>query len=196
MGPSHRVTWYIGGISQLPVVEMSWGKNLRKSLVSWTTFVFYSILKSQILIYLMTPIRSCVHESHPVNDSPWWPRPIPNYTKKTIPKKPYQIIPNHTKPYQFWKYKVREVLDHRNDNTRSLPYQDTVHLTIDFGDCKKTEVLVLIGSFLKYWQNYYTKLGPLVDIKVAWSSKAKWYAGGKSAKFTNDEKHGRGGVSE
>ena len=100
---------------------------------------------------------------------------------------------NHTKPYQFWKYKVREVLDHRNDNTRSLPYQDTVHLTIDFGDCKKTEVLVLIGSFLKYWQYYYIKLGPLVDIKVAWSSKAKWYAGGKSAKFTNDEKHGRGG---
>ena len=32
LGPGHRVTWYIGGKSRLPVVEMSWGKskNLRK----------------------------------------------------------------------------------------------------------------------------------------------------------------------
>ena len=26
LGPDHRVTWYIGGISGLLVVEMSWGK--------------------------------------------------------------------------------------------------------------------------------------------------------------------------
>ena len=34
------------------------GKNLRKNLGSWTTFVFFSILKSQILIDLVTAIRS------------------------------------------------------------------------------------------------------------------------------------------
>ena len=44
------VTWYTGGLSQLPVVKMSWEKNLRKNLWFRTTFVFYSILKSQVLI--------------------------------------------------------------------------------------------------------------------------------------------------
>ena len=42
------VTRYTGGLSQLPVVEMSWGKNLRKNLWFRTTFVCYSILKSQV----------------------------------------------------------------------------------------------------------------------------------------------------
>ena len=44
------VTRYTGGLSQLPVVEMSWEKNLRKNLWFRTTFVFYSILKSQVWI--------------------------------------------------------------------------------------------------------------------------------------------------
>ena len=30
MGPGHRVTLYIGGISWLPVAEMCWGKKSKK----------------------------------------------------------------------------------------------------------------------------------------------------------------------
>ena len=46
-----RALPFIGGISRLPVIEMSWKEKSKKNLGSWTTFVFYSILKSQILTY-------------------------------------------------------------------------------------------------------------------------------------------------
>ena len=51
-----RVTWYIGGISWLPVVEIRYEKKSKKKP---GVLVFYSILKSQILINLMTAICSC-----------------------------------------------------------------------------------------------------------------------------------------
>ena len=40
---SPQVTRYTGGLSQLPVVEMSWEKKSKKNLVFWPTFVFWSI---------------------------------------------------------------------------------------------------------------------------------------------------------
>ena len=59
LGPGQRVIWYIGGISWLLAVEMSSEKKLRKNLGSWTSSVFYSIFKSQILNHLMTQICRC-----------------------------------------------------------------------------------------------------------------------------------------
>ena len=59
LGPGQRVIWYIGGISWLLAVEMSSEKKLRKNLGSWTSSVFYSIFKSQILNHLMTQICHC-----------------------------------------------------------------------------------------------------------------------------------------
>ena len=37
------VTRCTGSLSQLPVVKMSWGKNLRKKQVFWPSFIFWSI---------------------------------------------------------------------------------------------------------------------------------------------------------
>jgi len=40
VGPGHRVTWYIGGISWLPVVKMSWGKKSKKKPCVLNNFCF------------------------------------------------------------------------------------------------------------------------------------------------------------
>ena len=43
------ITRHTGGVSQRQWSKLAGGENLRKNLRSGTTFVFYSILKSQIL---------------------------------------------------------------------------------------------------------------------------------------------------
>ena len=53
------VTRYTGGLSQLPVVKMSWGKKSKKKPGVLNNFCFLLNFESQILIDLMTAIRSC-----------------------------------------------------------------------------------------------------------------------------------------
>ena len=43
------VTRYTGGLSQLPVVEMSWEKNSKKNLKFTTFFVFWTILSDTLV---------------------------------------------------------------------------------------------------------------------------------------------------
>ena len=46
------VTKCTGNLSQLPGVKMNWGKNLRKNLMIWPTFIFWSISSDTLVAWL------------------------------------------------------------------------------------------------------------------------------------------------
>ena len=49
LGPGHRVSWNIGGITWL--TKVSWGKNIKRNPGTWTTFCFLFNFENSIVAW-------------------------------------------------------------------------------------------------------------------------------------------------